>query len=100
MNRIILILLFLSTSSFAMTPQLCIKHVENHMDTLSICGAAYFGEIKTFKVNSCKKDKNRWICDVYQEPWPSSDCSMEIILDEYCYFNISTRITRENREDM
>ena len=100
-------LLLISVSSFAMTEEQCKYHVEINIDSFSICSNSgttrWSGEdVINFSVMSCKQAhaNANWKCMVEQSPWPSNDCIMEIELDKNCYFNISTRITQEGREDM
>lgn len=97
--------LFFSSAALAVTAEECQKHVEENFDTFSVCyhsGTTGWNgrEIVNFSVKSCEKGEGVWVCHAEHEPWPSSDCEMKIVLDEHCYYNISTTITREGREDM
>jgi hypothetical protein len=100
-------LLSISSTAFAMNPDQCKKHVEENIGTFSVCynsGTTLWNgkEVTNYTVTNCsqKNSDSNWKCQVSQAPWPSSDCEMEVVLDKDCYFNISTTITKEGREDI
>jgi hypothetical protein len=102
-----LVFLLFSSFAFAKGEAECKKHVADNIGTFSICHNSGTTEwngkaVVNFSVKSCTRpwEGAEWTCLIEQNPWPSSSCEIEVVLDSDCYFNKSARITKEGREDI
>lgn len=107
--RLLILIIFIgfSFNGFGVTEEECKKHVAENIDVFSICWNSgitrYNGrEIVNFDIKACKKKENNqgWECVVDQDPWPSSGCSMSILLDQDCYRNTGALMLYDGREDL
>ncbi len=89
------VLAFSSTQAFAIAPEACSQWVRTNIQSFSICG----GE-ESVKSAHCKATPKGFTCVANVTAYASSECRVEIKLDEDCYRNRSARILQDGREDI